>query len=505
MTGVSFNNIPGDWKVPLVSIEVDNSQANTATGNKPALLVDYAFDGAKFNEPIAVGSPSQAASLFGLGSPLERAYSTFYANNKSQIVYCMAIQQPAEGSVAKGSINVSGTATDAGIYSLLIAGQEVNVGVNFDDAAATVAQNIADKINSIGSLPVTANASAEAVTLAAKWKGQTGNDISIFENTTNRSTEFDERPTGLTLTFDNFLSGGTGVPDWTAAIAALGDENYKFVSLPHTDTGTIKSWATEFGFDDTGRWGWIRMLYGQIWSAKRGNYADLISFGKTLNYPTLSFLAIEKNSPTPVWEWAAAYTARAAAAFTIDPARPLQTLTLLNILPAKKEERFSKTERNGLASNGLATQTVFNNETPQIDREQTSYQFNSYGRPDNSYEVATTLSTLDEVLTRLGNSITSKYPRHKLADDGTFYASGQAIITPTTAKAELVTEYSRMVYDGLVENLRDFKNNLIVQRSDTNPNRLEILYDPYLIGGLRSFSVLAQFRLAAATDFQGIY
>lgn len=499
MTGISFNQIPPDWKVPLISIEVDNSQANTATGKKPAIIVDYMTGGVGMpNVPIAIGSPSQAAAMFGIGSPLERAFSAFFKLNKSQIVYCMGITPPSAGTEATGTITVTGKATVAGIYDLYIAGQNVDVSVLADDDASTIATNIVQAIGAVDTLPVTATANNGVVALKAKWKGLTGNDISVRDS--YRGTAGGELlPAGLTVTYSNgFLAGGTGTPKWTDAIASLGDEMYKFVSLAHTDSGSLQAWNTEFGFTDSGRWGWIRMLYGQIWSSVRGTYSTLISLGSGLNYPTSSIMAIEPDSPSPVWEWTAAYTARASAAFTIDPARPLQTLTLDGILPAQKQSRFSKTERNGLASNGLATQTVYSNETPQIDREQTTYQFNSYGRPDNSYELATTLATLDEVLTRMANSITSKYPRHKLADDGTIFAPGQAIITPKVARAELVTEYRRLEYDGLVENVTDFKANLITQRSDTNPNRLEVLYPPYLIGGLRSFDVLAQFRLQAA-------
>jgi len=42
------------------------------------------------------------------------------------------------------------------------------------------------------------------------------------------------------------------------------------------------------------------------------------------------------------------------------------------------------------------------------------------------------------------SAITSKYPRHKLAPDGTRFGPGQAILTPTAAKAELVSEGARL-------------------------------------------------------------
>jgi hypothetical protein len=51
------------------------------------------------------------------------------------------------------------------------------------------------------------------------------------------------------------------------------------------------------------------------------------------------------------------------------------------------------------------------------------------------------------------------------------------------------------MYNGLVENLSAFKQNLIVERDPNDPNRVNVLYPPDLINQLRIFAVLAQFRL----------
>jgi phage tail sheath gpL-like len=148
-----------------------------------------------------------------------------------------------------------------------------------------------------------------------------------------------------------------------------------------------------------------------------------------------------------------------------------------------------------LAIQGTDLDNAAQSGVPIILREQSSYQKNVYGMADNAYELATTLATLDDVLTRLRQSITNKYPRHKLANDGTAFDPGQAIITPNLAKAELIAEYIRMIRVGLVENLAAFKTYLIVVRSSLEPNTLEVLYPPDLINQLRRFNVRAQFRL----------
>jgi phage tail sheath gpL-like len=49
------------------------------------------------------------------------------------------------------------------------------------------------------------------------------------------------------------------------------------------------------------------------------------------------------------------------------------------------------------------------------------------------------------------------------------------------------------MYNGLVENLTEFKRHLLVERDPNDPNRINVLYPPDLINQLRIFAVLAQF------------
>ncbi|PWV98588.1 phage tail sheath C-terminal domain-containing protein, partial [Mangrovibacter plantisponsor] len=99
------------------------------------------------------------------------------------------------------------------------------------------------------------------------------------------------------------------------------------------------------------------------------------------------------------------------------------------------------------------------------------------------------------VLRQLKSIITSKYPRHKLADDGTRFGAGQAIVTPAVIKGELCTVYRTMERNGIVENYDLFKAHLIVERNTDNPNRVDVLFPPDYVNQLRTFAVLNQFRL----------
>jgi phage tail sheath gpL-like len=286
------------------------------------------------------------------------------------------------------------------------------------------------------------------------------------------------------------------VPEFDTLIANMGEQEFEYVALPYTDSTSLMAWEIEYGFSDTGRWGWMRQHFGHVFSARRGTYSDLVTFGLSRNSGVVSVMAFEEETPTPIYELCAAYTAKAQRSLANDPARPLQTLQLLGTLPAPFQLRFNWLELNAMATSGLAIQKVWpGSGYPQIAREQTTYQLNLYGYGDDAYELVTTLATLALVLRNQRQAITSKYPRSKLADDGTLFGPGQAIVTPGIIRAELVAQARIDEYNGLVENIQQFKAHLLVERDPNNPNRLNVLYPPDLINQLRIFAVLAQFRL----------
>ena len=450
---------------------------------------------AAYNLPIAVASLQQAQNQFGIGSMLERMFARAFAINPTGVKYCVPLADAA-GAISAGSMVVTTAPASNGILSLYIAGQLTPIEIDDDFTMAECASGIVAALNAVPTLPVIAavdGTNSAKVNLSCKWKGVTGNDIDIRFN--YRGTLGGEAmPPGLAVSITP-MAGGTGTPSMSSAIATLGDGAYEFVGMPYTDTVSMGAWDTEYGFSASGRWGWMRQLYGSIFSARRDTFSNLFAWGPGNNSAVISPMAVEPTSPTPVWEWTAAYTAAAAVGLLEDPGRPLQTLEMTGVLPAPKSDRWTLTEANGLAGIGLAVQQVGPSGYPQIMVENTEWQVNAYGAPDNAFTLVTTLHTLAWLYRRFRAAITSKYPRQKLANDGTKFASGQAIITPSIAKAEVISEYKQAEYLGMVENSDDFIANLIVRRNSINPNRLDVVYPPDIINQLRLFAVVAQFRL----------
>lgn len=493
---ISFSRIPANWRIPLYWVEVDPSKAGLPIFAGNALLVGVQITGptlshAVANVPIAIASQAQADFAFGQGSQLSLMFKTYFANNFAGSVFGLPV---AEGSAAAvGTITVATAPTQAGQYDLYIAGVNTPVTVASTDTVTNVAASIAAAITANKDLPVSASPAVGVVTLTAKAKGVYGNDIILSDNFYG-AIGGENMPTGMTVTYVQ-PTGGAGVPSFTAGISALGETEYEFVGLPYTDSTSLLAWETEYGFSDTGRWGFIRQHYGHIFSAMRGTMSAINAVAVARNCAQLSIMGVEVTAQSPVWQWVAAYTAKAARALLNDPARPLQSLHLEGIVPAPAQGRFLLSELNNMSISGVATQRVVAANIPMIARESTTATLNLYGNTDDAYEVVTTLATLAKLLRNQRQAITSKFPRHKIANDGTRFGAGQAIVTPKTIKAELVAQYRVDEFNGLVEDAFAFKNNLIVERDPNDPNRVNVLYPPDLVNQLRVFAVLAQFRL----------
>ena len=494
--------VPESQLVPLYWVNVDGSMAGNLTQQQPALLVGVssAAGSQPQNQPLVIATLAQAQAAFGAGWEIERMVAAFLNNNVTQLLYACGVPQSAAGVVATGTITISAGSSSGGTYTVYIAGQPVQVLVQSTDTPTIIATNIAAAINAVPTMSVTAVSAAAVVTLTCKWKGISGNDITVLENYLGPNAG-QYMPPGMTTVVISPLASGTGSTDYTSAIANTAPGNFVHIAIGDNDSVTFTNWSTETGFGPTGRWNYVRQQYAWVYAAHRStNYSTAITYGQTNNIPTISVMEIEPKTPSPFWEVAAAYCGRGASAFLDDPARPLQTLELMGIVPAMPADRYTSVMQNNLTANGLAIQNVDAAGNMMILREATTYQKNQYGQSDTAFSLLTVLSTLATLLSRQRAAITSKFARYKLAPDGTRFGPGQAIVTPTSILGELVAEARLDEWDGLVADVDWFKNNLIVEIDDQNPNRVNVLYPPRLIGQLRIFAVLAQFRLLLPQD-----
>ena len=551
---VSFERIPSNIRVPLFYAEMSNREAAYLQMLQPALIIGPMLESGRAEplEPVLVTDAQQAYGLFGAGSIIADMIASYRRNDNFGTVWAIPQLTPEAATAAALTDTFTGVATAPATMGLYIGGDRYAITVAAGDDAATIAQKIVEAVNAepfslvtaaLGDggkasaapapaitspqpnstqLPPAAGATgggaratrraapradgSAAVTYTARNRGAIGNELLRTWNF--RGVAGGESiPRGVSVTGGNGngngnggnFAGGAGLPDLRPVIAAMGDEEYDFICNPYTDGASLDLLSEELN-DVTGRWAWSRQIYGHVFSARMGDLQGLVEFGRTRNDPHASVLGFA-HSPTVSWRRAAALCAQAAGSLRNDPPRPLQTLAMVGVMAPKRGYRFRLGDSNTLLYSGVATE-MESGGAAAIQRCVTTYRVNVWNQPDPSWLDVQTPATLTYIIRFLRNRILQKFPRHKLADDGTPFGLGQAIVTPRIIRAELVAAYSELIAMGIVENMDAFKQFLIVERDPVDPNRVNVLLPPDLVNQLRIFAMLVEFRLnysAAAT------
>ena len=275
---ISFSQIPADWGFHFTGWKsILRRLATRHHQLQPALLVGImTTDGVALPDvAIPIGTQAQADKQFGEGSQLSNMFRAFYANNFANEVWGLPLAEPTAGTAATGTITVTADAGghEAGTIDLYVGGQHVPINIGASDSVNIIHTAISAAINENFDLPVTSVGGPTDITLTCNWVGASGNDITMLDSYYGRMGS-QELPTGISIAYGSLgmLTGGVGTPIFDTAISNLGERNFEYVAMPFTDSTSLLAWETEFGFTDTGRWGWMRQLFGHIFSAKRADY-----------------------------------------------------------------------------------------------------------------------------------------------------------------------------------------------------------------------------------------
>ena len=486
---INFSSIPADIRVPGQYIEFDSSRALSGLPpiqNRVLLIGQKLAAGPAAALTIqSVVEAGEAIALFGRGSMLARMAAAYKKADRYSEVHAIALDDLGSGVAAAATITVTGPATGTGTIALMVAGVGIPVVVAAGATANTVAAAIAAAITAQLDLPVTAVAAAAVVTVTARHKGTAGNQIDIRHS----HNDGEVLPAGILLAIVA-MAAGAGDPDIDAVWAVIGDTPFRTVVLGFSEATTIAKVKAEL--DD--RWGPLRMLETVAYAARPGTQGTLAAFGAALNSELISVFGAGK-SPSWAPEAAAIYAAACGYNSAIDPARPLHTLQLIGLVAPREADRFTRAQRDLLLRDGIATFTVGGAGICRIERAITTYQTNALGIADVAYLDLESVTTLGYLRASLRLRIATKFARHKLADDGTQFGPGQAVVTPKNLRAEIIALAREWETAGLVEDLDQFIGDLLVERDQGDPNRVNALVPPNIVNQFRSFAAAVQFRL----------
>ncbi len=498
---VSFRSISPSLAVPLFALESQTPQTITGVQTQRVVIIAGALTAVP-ELPVfmplpsgagAKGAAQAAAAIAGVGSMAAGMIGKYRNNDLFTEVWLLPIQDPSGGAPATATIVIVGTATANGTLSIYLADRLIAVGVASGQSATTIAANVAAAINA-GTYPVTATASAGTVTLTSRHKLAAMNGLSLMLNYLG-SVANEAIPAGLTVSVAAF-SGGTGVPDLSGVAAALGTMDFDFPICGYMDVAS-RTAITALMSDTTGRWSYMSQLYGGTWLADVDTDSNMLTFGGTMNDQHMAIWGAYGTTTAP-WDVAAAATAIVVPQIVGQPNIPLTNLAVPGIAapPVGYLPSFS-TEQSLLVA-GISLLTWDRTGMCRIIRAVTTYQTNSFGVADQTYQDVGTLYTEMAVFRRLKSLVTQRYGNVLIVADDTPVGGGVPAVSCKIIKGDLITDYAIMETLGWVQNVGAFAAGLIVVPNATNPKRIDVLYTPDLVSGLFIFATATQISQSAA-------
>ena len=484
---IAFNQIPVLIRTPGTYLEFDNSKATNGLVVTPQKILimgqRLAAGSVLANVPTRIYSGDQARLNFGNGSMLAAMCYAAKNANPSTEMWAIALDDNGSGVAATGTITLTGAPTANGTLFVYLGGVRIPVGVTVGQSLTVIAGNVVTAINDVISMQATAGNVAGVITVTYRHKGVVGNSFDIRLNYGFNETT----PAGLAVAIAA-MAGGTLNPDVSTAIAAAASLWAQTWINPYNDTTNVGLLEAEM----TARFGPMVQMEGHLFSAASGTVGTLTALGAARNSPHHTILGIGKSPSLP---YVAAAIVGAVEAGEPDPARPRQTLPLLGVMAPLLQEAFSRTERDTLLQAGTSTFNVDDGGNVYIERLVTTYKTNTLGFTDISYLNIETMRTIAYFRYSLRARVAQRFPRHKLANDGTEFSTGQAVVTPILLRMEILHLAREWVLAGLMEDFEQFARDLVVERNTIDLDRVDAIIPPNTVNQFRVFAGAVQFRL----------
>lgn len=490
---ISFNQIPSDLVASKVAIEL-NSAVSAIAGSiiQQKILIVGQYNSGKtvvdYKPFELTGGLQEVKNKYGYGSMLALMAEKVFKNAGTTIsVWVSPVPEASAGVKATGSIAVEGTATKAGVLYFYIAGKRVAVAVAKDDTDAEIATAIAATVNADLDLPVVAVATDDDVALTCKWKGATGNEITILQNLGGIAEE-NAAPTGSVITITAMASGATN-PDiedvfYTSdgELRLGGLDWFTIIVNPYIDSTSLTTLEdSALALADP--------LVKRVANCITGDRdtlatAQALAYGRNSGYNTIVHA---DSSPNLNCEIAAATAGQIAYSAQADPSRPFKTLILKGILPG---EKLSYGQINTSEKKGLATTDITADGRVSIYDLVTTYKTNAAGASDDSLRYTVTISNLQAKLFSMDKILSSEpFVRAKIIDNDTV-SSQEYAISPNVLKGFIVELIDKVwIANTWSKNRKDIVDSVQVEINVNNPSRLDVKLVDIIVLGERIIAV----------------
>ncbi len=474
---VPFNSIPSGLVAPIMTFEV-NSGGAVETETRIVLVGHAAADGTiDADTPVYAASQEAVDVLCGSRSMLRDMYRVARAAAPAERIDIVAVA--AAGVAGTWTVTFAAPPAAGGSGVISIAGREVSLTIPAGSTASDAATDLAAAVNGFydditrATLPVTAAAVAGVVTLTAVHAGAVAGDVDVWVDTTRADNTYVSIATVAAGT------AGTGAPNTSAAIAAIGDDEATTVISAFGDTTNLARYRAMMS-DTGGRWSWLRQVYGHVWTVQTDSVADLVTAGEAMTddrHVTVLGRIEAAGDATPPWVWVAAYAAIQVVwlhdGVSGNVSRNMSGLPLPFVKPPRSRARWPGYEnRNTLLKSRTSTWRVEAGAVV-VDKAVTLSKVNSLGQVDRTFRDVQSLYQTMAALKYFRGRAAIEHGNKALAS--TNPGGNPAISTPNDILATFVHAYTDLVRRGVLEDVDGFVARAKAVRNAGSETRVDIL------------------------------
>lgn len=485
------NNIPDNIVAPLLAFDIESGGQFSSELNE--ILIGFGnADGALAEGEISICSTvNEARRLAGRGSMLESMFIRARKNAPAQVIYLGRVADTGTAEIR--TLTVGEIPAAGGQAVVQIAGESVSIdiaaGTSANDTAAALAAAINASFNPLTkkSLPFTATVEENIITLTARHKGAYAGRLDIFIPVLEGGNVF----TGANLTVAT-LTAGSGNPDLSAILAAMGDDPFEAIISPFNDAAGVALLDTFV----TARWGYDQQLYGHAFYPFSGTDSQIHEKGLARDswHLTLVPFIAGGGDGTPDYEAVSAVVSRTLPMLgsgSDGRVSANQSGLVVSGVLAPRDRNYwpDYATRNAWLQNGASAWKVDRSGDVLIDKIITQQQTTN-GVPDTALRDIQAVYQLTYALQFIRSQLAYEHSNKAIADDNP--ANLPTLVTVLDIKATLVHACIDLSRRGVLEFDNDISGQITVTRNLDNPNRVDIVLPMDRVNPLDIFAGLAR-------------
>lgn len=425
------------------------------------------------------GGAGQAAEVYGYGSPIHTIVQRLLpATGDGSGATPITIYPLDDGGVvAEGAITPVGVPTKDFVAVIKVGGRaSVNIVIPSGSTLPAMAALMVAGVAAVLDMPVLAVVNVNDCEFDAKWKGETGNDLTIeIEGGADAGTTFVITP----------MASGAGNPTVDAPLLQMGNvwETLIINGLNYDDTTALAAIQAH----GDGRWGSLsHNPYYALSTAVETDVGVMVTAGNLRKSDKVNVVLHVPGAKDMPWE----YTARAAVRITnragsnpaTDYAR--QALTLLR--PGLETEQADVNQRELLVQAGISTTELVSG---VVELSDTITYYHPDAEPIPGYRFVVDLTKLQNIIFNIRiEFIKEEWDGAPLLKDDDDTNNPKAK-KPKMAIGALKAIARALVLDAICADLKTIQDGIDANINGSNPKRLDMLFPSILSGNTNQRAV----------------